>query len=183
MTRPNVSTWLQRWGGIWLAAGGAAWAILGIGALVGLLGAIPGREDVVIFVLALIFTALGLLGVHSVQGGRTGALGRLGLSVALLAIGVRAAGGIAFLAGSLALERVSQPVTVGMLVGLVLYGVATFRAGVLPRWYGVALAAAMPISLPLDVYGTTLFGVVLAILGIALAVGSGRAEPVSPRVR
>lgn len=178
-----MSTWLHRWGGICLAAGGAAWAILGIGALAGLLEAIPGREDVVIFVLALVFTALGLLGVHSIQGGRTGALGRLGLSVALLAIGVRAAGGIAFLAGSLALERVSLPGTVGMLVGLVLYGVATFRAGVLPRWYGVALAAAMPVSLPLGVYGTTLFGVILVILGIALHVRSSRGEPVAPRVR
>jgi membrane protein implicated in regulation of membrane protease activity len=55
-----------------------------------------------------------------------------------------------------------------MLVGFVLYGVATLRAGVLPRWYGLALALSMPVSLPLGVYGTTLFGLILAVLGYAL---------------
>ena len=165
---------MVRWGAVGLAVGGAAWTILGLGALSGLLGAIPGREDVVLFILALVLTAVGLLGVHAAQGGRTGALGRLGLALALLAIAVRASGGMTFLAGSLALERVSMPGTVLMLAGLVLYGIATFRAGVLPRWYGVVLALAMPISLPLGAYGTTLFGLCLVVLGIVLYLWSQR---------
>jgi hypothetical protein len=178
-------TGIIRLGAAGLVSGGAAWMILGVGALSGLLGAIPGREDVVLFVVALLLTAVGLLGLHAAQGGGTGGLGRLGLSVALLAIAVRASGGVVFLAGSSALEWVSLPGTVGMLAGLVLYGVATFRAGALPRWYGLALAAAMPVSLPLGAFGTALFGLFLVVLGIVLDLwsrrGGGRTAP--PRVR
>jgi hypothetical protein len=173
-----------RWGAAGLVASGVAWTALGAGALSGLLEAIPGRVDVVLFVVAHLLAAVGLLGLHGAQGGAAGGLGRLGLSVTLLALAVRAAVGIAFLAGSPALERASVPATVAMLVGLVLYGIAVFRAGVLPRWYGVALAAAMPVSFPLGSYGTTLFGLSLVALGVALILlpgGEDRQAP--PRVR
>ena len=61
---------------------------------------------------------------------------------------------MAFLLGSSALEWIPLP--------------DTLRAGVLPRWYGVALAASVTVSLPLALYGTALFGLVLVILGLAL---------------
>jgi hypothetical protein len=55
-----------------------------------------------------------------------------------------------------------------MLAGFVLYGVATVQARVLPRWYGLALIAALPVTLTLATYGTTLFGLILLVLGYAL---------------
>jgi hypothetical protein len=60
-----------------------------------------------------------------------------------------------------------------MLVGFVLYGIATLRARVLPRWYGLALIVALPVSLPLAGYGTALFGLILLALGYALWLRSG----------
>jgi len=70
-----------------------------------------------------------------------------------------------------------------MLVGLVVYGVATFRAGVLPRWYGLVLIFAMPTSLPLSVYGTALFGLILAVLGYVLWLHREAATEQPSRVR
>ncbi len=162
------SSGLVRWGAISLMLGGAVWTVLGLSALFGYLQAIPGREDVVLFAVALLLTAVGLVGLHALQGGSYGLLGRVGLYVALVAMAARLSGAVVYLAGSTALEWISWPGTLGMLVGFVLYGLATLRAGVLPRWYGLALIFSMPVSLPLAVYGTTLFGLILVVLGYVL---------------
>ena len=69
-----------------------------------------------------------------------------------------------------------------MLVGFVLYGLATLQAGVMPRWYGLALLAAMPVSLPLATYGTALFGPILVVLGYVLWLRKDTTEQ-PPRVR
>ncbi len=77
-----------------------------------------------------------------------------------------------------------MPGTLGMLVGFVLYGLATLRAKVLPAWYGLALVVALPVSLPLAGYGTALFGLILLALGLALWVRRGAAtEQPSRRTR
>jgi hypothetical protein len=163
--------------------GGAVWAVLGLSAVFGYLQAIPGREDVVLFIFALLLTAVGLVGLHALQGGNYGPLGRVGLYVALAAVAARISGAVVFLAGSSALEWISSPGTVGMLVGFVLYGLATLRAGVLPRWYGLALIVCMPVSLPLAVYGTALFGLILVALGYALWSRKDPTTGQPPRVR
>ncbi len=72
----------------------------------------------------------------------------MSLYIALAAIAARISGAVVFLAGSSSLEWISLPGTLGMLVGFVLYGVATLQAGVMPRWYGFALLVSMPVSLP-----------------------------------
>ena len=100
--------------------------------------------------------------------GSYGRLGRAGLYIALGAVAARILGAVVFLAGSSALEWISSPGTLGMLVGFVLYGVATVQARVLPRWYGLTLTVALPVSLPLAVYGTALFGLILLVLGYVL---------------
>ncbi len=92
-------------------------------------------------------------------------------------------GAMVFLAGSSALEWISLPGTLGMLVGLVIYGFATLQARVLPRWYGLALMVSMPISLPLEVYGTALFGLFLVVLGYALWMRRDIATAQPSRVR
>jgi hypothetical protein len=136
--------------------------------MIGYLQAIPGREDVLLFVVALLLTATGLIALHRLQKDSYGSLGRAGFYVTLAAIVARILGALVFLAGSSALEWISPPATAAMLVGFVLYGIATLRARVLPRWYGLALIVALPVSLPLEGYGTALFGLILLALGYAL---------------
>jgi hypothetical protein len=177
------SSGLVRWGAISLMLGGAVWTVLGLSALFGYLQAIPGREDVVLFAVALLLTAVGLVGLHALQGGSYGLLGRVGLYVALVAMAARLSGAVVYLAGSTTLEWISWPGTLGMLVGFVLYGLATLRAGVLPRWYGLALIFSMPVSLPLAVYGTTLFGLILVVLGYVLWSRKGTTIGQPSRVR
>jgi hypothetical protein len=174
---------LIRWGAIGLMLGGVMWVVLGLSALVGYLQAIPGREDVVLFVVALLLTAAGLVGLHTLQKDSYGLLGQAGFYIALVAVAARILGAVVFLTGSLALEWISFPGTLGMLVGFVLYGVATLQARVLPRWYGLALIVSMPVSLPLAVYGTALFGLILLVLGYVLWSRRGTTTEQPSRVR
>ncbi len=153
--------------------GGAIWVVLGLSATLGYLQAIPGREDVVVFVVALLLTATGLIALHRLQKDSYGSLGRVGFYITFAAIVARILGALVFLAGSSALEKISPPATAGMLAGFVLYGIATLRARVLPRWYGLALIVALPVSLPLAGYGTALFGLILLALGYALWLRRG----------
>ena len=73
---------LIRWGAIGLMLGGVMWVVLGLSALVGYLQAIPGREDVVLFVVALLLTAAGLVALHTLQNDSYGLLGRAGFYIA-----------------------------------------------------------------------------------------------------
>jgi len=168
-----------------LMLGGVVWVVLGLFAVLGYLQAIPGREDVVLLIVALLLTATGLAGLHALQRTRYGFFGRAGFWVALASLVARALGAGVYLAGSSALSWISYPWgTIGMLVGFVAYGVATMRAGVLPRWDGRALIVSMPISLPLSAYGTTLFGVIMGVLGYALwSRKDAGTERQSPRVK
>jgi len=170
-------------GVLWASrSGGAAWLGLGLSNVFGYLQAIPGREDVALLVLALVLTAAGLAGLHALQKESYGLLGQAGFYLAMVSLASRALGAVAFLAGSSAIEWVSLPGTIGMLLGFVLYGLATLRAGVLPRWYGMALTVSMPLSLPLAMYGTALFGLILAVLGLALWSRRGATAEQRPHV-
>jgi hypothetical protein len=166
MVSPELA--VVRWGAIGLMLSGMMWVVLGLSMVVGYLQAIPGREDVVLFVISLLLLAAGLVGLHTLHKDSYGLLGRVGFYLAVAAVAARALGAVVFLTGSSALEWISFPGTLGMLVGLVIYGFATLQARVLPRWYGLALIVSMPISLPLAVYGTALFGLILVVLGYAL---------------
>jgi hypothetical protein len=140
----------------------------------------------VLLVIALLLTAAGLVGLHALQGTRYGLLGRAGFWIALASLIARASGAGVYLAGSSALAWISYPWgTIGMLVGFVTYGVATVRARMLPRCYGLALIVSMPLSLPpLGAYGTTLFGLIMGVLGYALwSRKEADTERQSPRVK
>ncbi len=157
-----------RWGAIGLMLSGMMWVVLGLSVVVGYLQAILGREDVVLFIIALLLLAAGLVGFHTLHKNSYDLLGRVGFYLTFAAVGARILGGMVFLAGSSALEWISLPGTLGMLVGFVIYGFATLQARVLPRWYGLVLIVSMPVSLPLAVYGTALLGLILVVLGYAL---------------
>src|SRR5215218_8209237 len=106
------SSELIRWGAIGLMMAGLTWLVLGLAAVLGILQAIPGREDIALLAVALLLTAAGLVG-------------QAGFYLALVAIAGRIVGIVVYAAGSSALEGISFPATAGMLEGFVLYGVAT----------------------------------------------------------
>ena len=62
---------LIRWGAMGLMLGGVMWLVLGLSTVFGYLQAIPGREDVVLFVVALVLTAAGLVGSIACREGAT----------------------------------------------------------------------------------------------------------------
>jgi len=136
-----------------------------------------------LFVVALVLTAVGLVGLYSLQRGNYGLLGRVDFYITLAAVAGRILGAVVYLAGSSALEWISWPGTLGMLVGFVLYGFATLQARVLPHWYGLALLASMPVSLPLTTYETALFGLILVVLGYVLWLPKDSTTEQPPRVR
>src|SRR5215212_6746026 len=94
------SSGLVRWGAIGLMLGGVTWIVLGLSAVFGYLQATSGRDDVVLFVVALLFTAAGLVGLHTLQKGSYGLLGQVGFYLALVAVAARILGAVLFLAGS-----------------------------------------------------------------------------------
>ena len=179
------SSGLARLGAMGLMFGGVVWVVLGLSAVLGYLQAIPGREDVVLLIIALLLTAAGLVGLHALQRTRYGLLGRASFWIALASLIARALGAGVYLAGSSAIAWISYPWgTIGMLVGFVTYGVATMRARMLPLGYGLALIVSMPLSLPLGAYGTTLFGLIMGVLGYGLwSRRDTDTERQSPRVK
>jgi hypothetical protein len=79
----------------------------------------------------------------------------------------------------------------GMVVGLVLYGSATVRAGILPRWYGWVLVLALPASSVLSLLLRSIvitksffwFGLFLLVLSYGLWSQRGSSAQQSSHVR
>ena|SRR5829696_1696697 len=80
------SSGLVRWGAISLMLGGVVWLVLGFSMVFGYLQALPGREDVVLLIIALLLTAAGLVGLHALQRSRHGLLGEAGFYIALASL-------------------------------------------------------------------------------------------------
>ncbi len=126
--------------------------------------------------LAIALLAMGLIGLHALQKDRYGRIGRAfglaGLALAVIAALASAVARIVILVrGSDALLAVVDLAGPGVLLGLVLYGVATLLARVLPLWVGVGLIVALPIRFALvviDPWGLTLFGLWWVVLGFVL---------------
>jgi hypothetical protein len=164
-----LSTDLMRSGAVGFGLGGVAWIVSGLLVVFG--NPIVGPHPVYfLFVLvALLLTSVGLMGLHALQEGSYGRIGRVGLYAILLAFAVQALGTAGSLSGSSVLGWVVPPVGLSIkMVGFVLYGVATVRAGILPRRYGVALVVLAPVSVILLAYGNIWTGLVLMILGYGL---------------
>ena len=136
-----------------------------------------------LLVVALLLLAAGLAGFHALQKGSYGRIGRAGLYTAIAGCLAQALGLVGLLAGTAVLGWLLIVGSLGLLVGFVLYGAATLQARVLPRWYGLVLILAMPVSLPLSVYGTALFGLSLVVLGYGSWLHRGAATGQPSRVR
>ena len=165
------------WGSIGFVLGGVVWIVSGF--LVVLAHPITGPPRIyfLLFVVALLLTSAGLIGLHALQEGSYGLIGRVGLYTILFAFGAQALGTAVLLSGSSTLVWLVSPVGLSVkLVGFVLYGVATLQAKVLPRWYGVALIALVPISVVLLAYANIWTGLILLVLGYALWLRTSTTE-------
>lgn len=159
------SSQATRWGGPAAILGGALYVAL-FGATVLIYGVFAEQTegtflgthafihslDVPMFALL----ALGTVGVYARQKDRLGKVGKAGFYITLAGFGLSVLGGLTVMAVGL---TVSDEATLGVLdvvthplahllyaVGSLIFGVATFRAGVLPR-EGALLTAAGPIWL------------------------------------
>jgi hypothetical protein len=158
----SASMNLIRWGGLAAILGGALWiSLLALATMILLATGeawsethqpIPYRFGGIVFELALMLVAMGLVGLRARLGARSPWLVTAGLVLACIAIvamvvnlplGTEALGGIGLL---------------GLFGGAILLGIATLRANVLPRW-----ARALPLA----------FGVLGAPIVIGVAAVGG----------
>ena len=153
-----------RWGAIAFMLGGLVWIIFNVYTLSqGGTPARPGPGFVAIYVAALLLSNAGLLGFHALQQDSYGRLGRVALYTVLGASAlliVSSFPAVPFIANMIGL--------VVLLIGFVLYGVATLRARVLPVWCGVLFVAFLPVSIALGDYGNFFTGLALLALGYVL---------------
>jgi hypothetical protein len=180
---------LIRWGALAALASGALWIAGGILHLAypqdppGMLGYMLNYLGTAVFSAAYLGMLGGLVGLHAHQVDSYGRLGRAGFLLAFvgaaLAFVGQATSGIFPQNGTLG-WLFSDPgfgFQVGILLtslGLLLMGIATMRAGVLPRWCGFGLIALV-IFLALGAYGGfVVAGLIWLALGYALR--SGKSE-------
>jgi hypothetical protein len=178
-----------RWGGG--LASVAAGLLLLVGHIVNLggdpeYGTVLG-ESLVLGAHALLVFAL--VALWAVQAERSGPLGAVGMVLSVLGTTLNCAAVLAEIAGAsganvdaVVAEGVSGKITLlgglAFLVGLILFGVATMRAGVLPRWAGpllilgdVVFAAgtfAGSVALIVEVMGALITCAAFVWLGVAL---------------
>jgi hypothetical protein len=185
-----------RWGALVAFASGALWIAGGLLHLAypqdppGMLGYYLNYLGTAVFSAAYLGVLGGLVGLHASQmtSFSYGRLGRAGFLAAFV-------GAALALVGQATSGIFPQNATLGWLfsdpgygfqagilltsVGLVLMGVATLRAGVLPRWCGFGLIALV-IFLALGAYGGfVVVGLIWLALGYAL--WSGRIEAAGNR--
>ena len=179
---------LIRWGGIAGMFGGVLWAVWGL--LIWVYpyaggGSFSEGLFILVFLLAALLTLAGLVGLHVLQGGNYGRIGRAGFYTAAAAFLAQALAAFFLLLGNEALQWLVFPVgSLAVLVGLVLYGAATLQARVLARWCGVGLIVVPPIAF-FSVFfgGSALFGVLWVALGYVLWTRSGASAQQPSRVR
>ena len=126
---------LVRWSGLAAMLGGVLWAAdwvlftIGHGPTT-----INENQEVLslgpdawlqLLVVPLVLVAVGLVALHSLQRSHTGWLGRSGYIVSLVGLALWVVGNLT--------ESPPLPIII-LAIGMVLFGVATLRAKVLPRW-------------------------------------------------
>jgi hypothetical protein len=187
---------LVRWGGLAAMLAGVAFIVLMLipdPALGGSPFYIFG--SVLLFIAAWLLLLVGLAGFHTLQKGHYGRIGRAGFYTAIAGASVMIVIQILTWVGlALGITALVVPDPVGLLIvmfGLVLYGVATLQARVLPRWCGVGFIVGVPVLIGISVvseeYGEMLGGILFGLLWLALGYvlwsESGAAAEHPARVR
>ena len=173
---------LIRWGGLGALAAGGVWIVSGLLAIAYQGEHEPGSlVDSLVegtFLVGVLLTVTGMVGLHVLQQRHYGRIGRIGFYLTVITSLGQVVGAAVLLLGSPVLEWLVFPVgVIGVLVGLALYGVATWQARVLPRWCGVGLMVGLPVAILLGLYGgNVLFGLLWLALGYLLLRRGEQAE-------
>ena len=126
-----------------------------------------GEWIMAVWILEPLLMVVGLLGLHALQKDNYGRIGRGGFWVVVVASLVRVV--------VLPLQQsdvLSGPVysgsSLGVAVGLIIYGVATLQAKMLPRWCGLGLIIIPTLAMLFPVLFGGVFGMLFAPLWLAL---------------
>jgi hypothetical protein len=179
VSSPRSSSRLALWGTLGALLAGAAWIAAAAVAYSGMASGDPPYSylDEAAYGVALAATLAGLWGLHARQAsGRGGRLGAAGLFAALAGAALLSVGSVLadhLVAGG-ALDWLAGLGLLGLLLGFVLSGAATFRAGLLPQWCGVLLIVCLPLAGVLagalgEAGAGTALGLSWLVLGYALS--------------
>lgn len=200
---------LVRWGGLAaMLAGGAFIVLLLIPVAFMVLKLHPDAYGAspfnilgsVLFIAAWLLLVVGLAGFHTLQEERYGSIGRAGFYTVIVGTSAQiVAGVVGFGLESTTLELIGFLGLLVVMIGLVLYGVATLQARVLPRWCGVGFIVGLPVWKSISIIsaeyggplgatigetlGGMLFGLLWLALGYLLWSESGGASESPARVR
>jgi Co/Zn/Cd efflux system component len=166
---------LIRLGALGALLAGVAWTVVGLVAMATVGG--RGSEDLstaflgeTLYLVALVGTLGGIVGLHARQTPNYGRLGTAGFlaaftGTAILLVGLM----LSFLLGGLFGAAFLDPVLGAglwcVIVGFVLLGTATLRLEALPRWCSVPLMVCLPLAIALGDFGG---GIVLGLLWLAV---------------
>ena len=179
------SSGLIRWGGLATMLAGVAFAG---SALVGLaFGLGPNALlPALLFACAFGLLAVGFVGFHALQKANYGLIGRAGFYLLVVVFSVLFVGRVVLALSGSETYWILDVGSLGVLVGFVLYGVATLQARVLPLWCGVAIIVGLPLRFamfPIDPWGLVVFGLLWLALGYVLwSRSEAVAEQRTPRV-
>ncbi len=162
------SSGLIRWGGLAAVLGGALWSVKGSAVML-------GSQEPDLFVVAQLFFAIGLLGLHARLAGSGGSPGRIGGFLAYVAVVLSA---INVLYSLFFAEDGPEPpfpfsftylvAALAIFVGLVFLGIAIWREKALPsHWRFLPLGIGLPALLPVWVLALIHLELPVVVLGLA----------------
>lgn len=192
-----MSSNLVRWGGIGAVGAGLIFVTL---ILLNWQTSLTGSSfltdvlSTILLIVALLGQMTGIVGLHTLQRERYGRLGAAGALLAFVGIALQLILGIVASALDLSTSEAASLtfallLLLGLLalfVGFVLLGIATLRAGVMPRWFGVLLivglfVVAVLVGIRLVFIGMLAYGVFWVLIGYMLLSVRGTELPRSER--
>ena len=166
-----LSNWI-RWSGLAAVLGGALFIVADFPYL-----ALPESDlQVTVQDVGIGFILVGLVGLHALQKGNYGLIGRVGFYMVVVGALTEILGSVLVILAGSALGWVMVVGFMTVIVGFWFYGAATLRAGILPRWCGVGLIVGTMLPLVLDPGGGLLQGLLWVALGYVLWSRGASAE-------
>jgi hypothetical protein len=169
----KLAGWGAAWGAAGFVLGGMGWIAVYLVSVrfasAPPTSVVPLDLSIGLYMGTIVLSVVGLIGLHALQRGSYGGIGRAGFYTILASSVATVVAGVGYLLGSPVLGWLANPVgTLGIVVGFSLYGAATVQAKVMPRWYGVALIIFLPVTVLLGPYAKLAVGVVQLVLGAVL---------------
>ena len=149
----SSSNWI-RWGWLAAVAGGVTFMVIDL-----LYLALPESDLLTVVTdVAITFILVGLVGLHTLQKGNYGLIGRIGFYMFVVGALTEMLGSVLVILEGSAFEWVMIVGFMTVIVGAIFYGAATLRAGILPRWCGVGFLGGPMSPFVLDASGGILHG-------------------------